>query len=504
MVLRQFCATFRDEARRFNELPGSAGPLPPPWGLLEPTVAYLGHPPSLVCCDRSDNRKKIAFRTMDQPFSERLRKLAKAGDVRRMKSLLHSTKSPCESDGNDSTWVDSSFLDAALITAASYDHPEACKFLCQVGANKNCSIQVGRKTVNKLTPLTAAASRNSLHSLAFLLDAGAKVDTRDSFGRTPLIVAASKKHRRASATLLRHGASVNAQSTQGISALMAATDAGALGVAELLLEEQAEVNLRDVNGASALQYAVKRGYEDMCLMLLERGADANSCNARRTTVLMIAANCGYNGVCEILVEYGADILRRNEDGVDAFDCAKDADIYKFLSDSVSKAASRAGQGHDRGENSIGIGSVGNRADGGEESGDADCASGYRKQKPQGATGSNGLSIESMLSDAAIQALRVVEEIEERRARRDGARRKEGSSSSSNSSTTTVSKMADKEGNDDGLCVVCFENAKDATIVHGDTGHMATCLRCARILQRRGDGCPICRAKIDHVIRQFNV
>ena len=55
-----------------------------------------------------------------------------------------------------------------------------------------------------------------------------------------------------------------------------------------------------------------------------------------------------------------------------------------------------------------------------------------------------------------------------------------------------------------LCVICFVNEKNATIVHGDTGHMACCLECARILQDRGDGCPICRAPIEHVIRQFNV
>jgi len=52
------------------------------------------------------------------------------------------------------------------------------------------------------------------------------------------------------------------------------------------------------------------------------------------------------------------------------------------------------------------------------------------------------------------------------------------------------------------CIVCINRPKNATIVHGNTGHVCCCLSCAYTLQRRGDACPICRAPIDRVIKHF--
>jgi len=52
------------------------------------------------------------------------------------------------------------------------------------------------------------------------------------------------------------------------------------------------------------------------------------------------------------------------------------------------------------------------------------------------------------------------------------------------------------------CVICLTENRNATIVHGGTGHIACCLTCARILKARGDKCPVCRLPIDLVIQQF--
>ena len=52
------------------------------------------------------------------------------------------------------------------------------------------------------------------------------------------------------------------------------------------------------------------------------------------------------------------------------------------------------------------------------------------------------------------------------------------------------------------CLICLSDERTATIVHGETGHIACCLTCARILKARGDNCPVCRLPIDLVIQQF--
>jgi E3 ubiquitin-protein ligase Mdm2 len=56
--------------------------------------------------------------------------------------------------------------------------------------------------------------------------------------------------------------------------------------------------------------------------------------------------------------------------------------------------------------------------------------------------------------------------------------------------------------EDAKCVVCLTSDRNATIVHGSTGHVVCCLVCARILHARGDACPICRLRIDIVIQHF--
>ena len=59
------------------------------------------------------------------------------------------------------------------------------------------------------------------------------------------------------------------------------------------------------------------------------------------------------------------------------------------------------------------------------------------------------------------------------------------------------------GSDDGNeCVICLVGPKNATLIHGDTGHCCCCWPCAQVLKKRRDPCPICRAPIDHVIKQF--
>lgn len=52
------------------------------------------------------------------------------------------------------------------------------------------------------------------------------------------------------------------------------------------------------------------------------------------------------------------------------------------------------------------------------------------------------------------------------------------------------------------CLICLTEERNATIVHGETGHIACCLICARILKARGDRCPVCRLEIDSVIQHF--
>ena len=68
--------------------------------------------------------------------------------------------------------------------------------------------------------------------------------------------------------------------------------------------------------------------------------------------------------------------------------------------------------------------------------------------------------------------------------------------------TTSQAAAAEEEDESKLCVVCNERLRDATLVHGETGHHCCCMQCAQRLRQRGDTCPMCRQPIELVIRNF--
>jgi hypothetical protein len=72
----------------------------------------------------------------------------------------------------------------------------------------------------------------------------------------------------------------------------------------------------------------------------------------------------------------------------------------------------------------------------------------------------------------------------------------------NSSSNRRGAGGNNHNNSDELCLICRSEERNATIVHGETGHVACCLTCARMLKARGDCCLVCRLPIDSIIQQF--
>jgi hypothetical protein len=54
------------------------------------------------------------------------------------------------------------------------------------------------------------------------------------------------------------------------------------------------------------------------------------------------------------------------------------------------------------------------------------------------------------------------------------------------------------------CLICLSDERTSTVVHGETGHIACCLACARILKARGDNVSFRLMKILQIILQTNI
>lgn len=77
-----------------------------------------------------------------------------------------------------------------------------------------------------------------------------------------------------------------------------------------------------------------------------------------------------------------------------------------------------------------------------------------------------------------------------------------STASSTTTTTSSSSSNPPSRHNTEPCVICLTAERSATLVHGETGHVACCLMCARILKARKNVCPVCRLPIDSVIQHF--
>lgn len=80
------------------------------------------------------------------------------------------------------------------------------------------------------------------------------------------------------------------------------------------------------------------------------------------------------------------------------------------------------------------------------------------------------------------------------------------SSSAESAKQTVTQNPETKHSESAftpdLCVICLAQPRNASIVHGRTGHQVCCIGCAEKLQEGKKKCPVCRKKIKLVVKNF--
>jgi uncharacterized protein len=149
--------------------------------------------------------------------------------------------------------------------------------------------------------LIQAAKKGLLEEMQRLVERGANVDSRGTWGMTPLMWAASKGHGKAVTFLLDRGADVNAQATNSSTALMWTAFAGHRHLAKLLLDRGARINAQSNCGRTALISAAFNGHEDVVSLLLDEGADPEIKDAEGREALAYASGRGHREVADVLI-----------------------------------------------------------------------------------------------------------------------------------------------------------------------------------------------------------
>ena len=125
-----------------------------------------------------------------------------------------------------------------------------------------------------------------------LVNAGAKLDTKNHEGATPLHLAVNSNYDKLVDEMIQHKSSVNAKDDDGYTALMVAAMIGSKNILKKLLDNSARINDQDENGCTAIMLAVENylklaDYDTGCIELLrEHNADLNIVDENGSNILM--------------------------------------------------------------------------------------------------------------------------------------------------------------------------------------------------------------------------
>lgn len=163
------------------------------------------------------------------------------------------------------------------------------------------------------TPLHLVKGRQAKEKARILLEAGAKLDAIDKYGKTPLMVAALEDDLDLASFLVERGAKVNARDYNYSSPLLFAARFGQLRMVKLFLKHGADANMTDFNNWSALHWAVVifgKSYvqNQIVLELLKNGASPDMMNAKGDTPLGLAKSIG-QGLPKLIIKGREEYLR---------------------------------------------------------------------------------------------------------------------------------------------------------------------------------------------------
>ena len=132
---------------------------------------------------------------------------------------------------------------------------------------------VNAEGVDRFSALHGASRSGQVDSARILLDSGAHVDARNSFGNTPLHQASWFGHLKSAQLLLERGVDLNARADSQSTPLHMASNQGHLESVRLLLDHGADVNLHGIEGLTPYEVATQHGHYGVAQLLLEHAAE---------------------------------------------------------------------------------------------------------------------------------------------------------------------------------------------------------------------------------------
>ena len=186
----------------------------------------------------------------------------------------------------------------ALNLAAEQGTPEIVEKLLAHGADPNLH------PVDEMGSLNQALIKKNYRIIKILIDNGAEVIEKDTWGWYPLLIAGLDF--RSASMLLDAGADPNMELVGGAQLIHFAARNGQTNTVELLLDHGIEVDCREGTGSNsfqptALYRAIENQNEDTVALLISRGADPNLLFENSWTCVLMAAKSGHFRILQLLL-----------------------------------------------------------------------------------------------------------------------------------------------------------------------------------------------------------
>ena len=171
---------------------------------------------------------------------------------------------------------------------------------------EDCCINLDLINISLEAVFHSAVDKDVLDIVDYLVEHGADVNSKNSYGTTILHSAVILGEPQIVKYLINRGADVNGMSDDGRTVLHLAIEKGVLDTVKCLVEHGASVNAENNFWGTLLYFAVHKGVSDIAKYLIKQGADVNGKNTAGKTILHLAVTNSSLEIVKYLVEHGAD------------------------------------------------------------------------------------------------------------------------------------------------------------------------------------------------------
>jgi len=225
----------------------------------------------------------------------------------------------------------SQFGETALHCAAKNGSLQVAELLCE-----KCPQLVNATGSLEQTPIFPAAKTGQDRIVALLLERGADVKRRDSYGSTPLHAAAEGKNAKVVELLIAASADINAHNRRDFTPLHFAAQYDFSEMVLKLLDKGANFHVTNRDGDSPVHIAVRKKAVKTFQILFDKGANVTSPDNNGNTPLHLAAESGSEEIVALLLAKGVAVSTTNKDDLEPYDMAA-KEQHKYIEDLIRHA-----------------------------------------------------------------------------------------------------------------------------------------------------------------------